>query len=434
MWTNIARQTLQLCTILALVHRGMAANGTGSTGQNNQLCNSTMASANASGIFTFAVDYPLANSSQPGQPVINVPDPSWAITVNEQNGTVQSSIWYDTAGQDYSHDLSIDYDACAFLITGGLPLNTLQLGQNDPGDCSSMFSQDCRTAILQKTAASALKWVSYASPPPYSNLSAGVLPSICSYILRDLGHGNFQYPMECAQEFGYTHSINEPTSTLLLPLTGYNESTLDRGSCTLQKGNKTFQSVESNRKAFSTSTYDNMTRSIYPALSVYFPVANINRQVFYSWANSSLSCLRVQNFDAESRVSPALPAGHAYRRRRRRLRKGVIAGLAVGVAAAVVVIAALVAWICLRRRRQAKTKSTAEARDQDHREVYRDKKGVEVDGAGLSELSPTQREAEIDGTTFAELHGNEKPAELGGHTKPAELGDSGKPAELSAGH
>jgi len=407
---------------LLLANHEVTAQTNNSTNSDNDatwFCNSSIASANASGLFTFAVDYPLGNGTSSG-PTINVPDPSWALTVDVRNSSTHSSIWYDTAGQNYSDDLSINYDACAYIITGGLPINTLELGQDDPGDCSSMFSDACRSAILDRAAASAHNWVSYASPPPYSNLSAGVLPSICSYIFGDLGDDdatNFVYPQACAQEFGYTHAINEPLSTLSLTLTGYNSSALDRSSCTRSSGNKTLHNIETIVKDGSTATYDNITRSIYPALSVYFPVANINRHSYYSGANSSLRCLRVQDYGTDSRVSPALPAGQPYRYSHG-LSKGAIAGIVVGVVVGVAIVAGLLTWICLRRRKQAKsTAEASESRENGVREV----KDPEMDGIEISELPPTDRKPEIQGSSILELSGHQRPAELGDHSKPAEL-------------
>ena len=181
-----------------------------------RLCNSTIARANATGIFSYAVDYPSIDTilhNTEGDTVVNIPDPSWAVTVDALSG--EKSWWYDTAGQNYSVDLGIGYDVCAYLMTG-LPLNTVKLGQNDPGDCSSTLSPKYRDEILTRAALSASKWSEYASPPPYSNLSAGVLPSICSYILSDLEEDGLLYPKECAKEFDLEHGeVGSVTSTHL---------------------------------------------------------------------------------------------------------------------------------------------------------------------------------------------------------------------------
>lgn len=67
-----------------------------------------------------------------------------------------------------------------------MPLNAHRLGQDDPGDCSTVFSQRCIDSVTTMASESALKWSTYSSPPPYENLTAGVLPSICEYISKDL--------------------------------------------------------------------------------------------------------------------------------------------------------------------------------------------------------------------------------------------------------
>jgi hypothetical protein len=121
------------------------------------------------------------------------------MTVDDDNDSPQTNLWYSTGGQNYSDDLALGYDVCAYYI-GNLPLSTVELGQDDPGDCSTTFSDHCRTAILDRAAESAYKWVSYASQPPYSNLSTGVLSTICSYIIGDFGDNGFTYPKECSQD------------------------------------------------------------------------------------------------------------------------------------------------------------------------------------------------------------------------------------------
>ena len=180
---------MQWCSLIALILtvsvEAQAADEYGARdngfGNETLLCNSTIAQANASGVFTFPVQFPIAsatNTTTAGEAVQYVPDPSWALTVDVANdSTVQSTLWYDTAGQNYSDDVGIGYDACAFVIYS-LPQNTIRLGQNDPGDCSGMLSDPCRKTILSRASESAQKWTSYASPPPYSNLSAGVLPTL----------------------------------------------------------------------------------------------------------------------------------------------------------------------------------------------------------------------------------------------------------------
>lgn len=105
------------------------------------LCNSSVDQANASGTVQFSSPLDWGN----------VGDPSWKITVAQWNNMTQRTTWYNTEGRNYSNDLQLGFDACAYSIAG-LPLNTIELGQSDPGDCSSVLSQKCREAIIESTS------------------------------------------------------------------------------------------------------------------------------------------------------------------------------------------------------------------------------------------------------------------------------------------
>lgn len=145
---------------------------------NNRLCNSSISAANASGILLFE-----PSNHYHGE---EAPDHSWAVTISGGNGQrIQREFWYDTAGKNYADDVGMGTDVCAFP-NFYLPLNGHRLGQNDSGNCSTVFSQRCINAVTYMASMSALKWTTYSSPPPYENLTAGVLPSICTYIANDL--------------------------------------------------------------------------------------------------------------------------------------------------------------------------------------------------------------------------------------------------------
>jgi hypothetical protein len=82
-------------------------------------CNRYLTNANATGVFSFAVDFPL-NSSYPTESLdLHVRDPSWAVTVNSDasGGSISRDLWYSTAGQNYSNDLQLNYDVCAYTIS-----------------------------------------------------------------------------------------------------------------------------------------------------------------------------------------------------------------------------------------------------------------------------------------------------------------------------
>jgi hypothetical protein len=147
----------------------------------NRLCNSSILDANASGIITHEHGDLYDTAYRSG-----VPDHSWAVTITGGSGqALERQFWYDTAGQNYGDDVGIDTDVCA-IPNFHLPLNAHRLGQDDPGNCSTVFSQHCIDSVTSMASESALKWTTYSSPPPYENLTAGVLPSICTYIANDL--------------------------------------------------------------------------------------------------------------------------------------------------------------------------------------------------------------------------------------------------------
>jgi hypothetical protein len=150
------------------------------TASNYYLCNGSISDANASGIVTHnSRDY--QNTGQFG-----APDHSWAITVTGGNGQeLERRFWYDTAGVNYADDVGTDTDVCAFP-NFYMPLNAHRLGRDDPGDCSTVLTQRCIDKVTDMASESALKWTSYSTPPPYENLTAGVLPSICERIADDL--------------------------------------------------------------------------------------------------------------------------------------------------------------------------------------------------------------------------------------------------------
>ena len=127
---------LQLCPVF------VAALGTIVSDYNNiLLCNSSINKANASGTVTFHSPLDWGN----------VGSPSYAVTVAQGNNVTQRTIWYDTAGRNYSNDLQIGFDACVSAVYG-LPINTIELGQDDPGDCSTVLSQSCREAVTSEIA------------------------------------------------------------------------------------------------------------------------------------------------------------------------------------------------------------------------------------------------------------------------------------------
>ena len=389
------------------------------------LCNSTTTSANASGIFPFSVDYPVANNSnQAGSTIQNVPDPAWALTVDQSRGQLQQTLWFDSAGQNYSDDLSLGYDVCAFAL-GNLPRNTVELGQDDPGDCSGMLTTECREALLTGISNSAVQLTSYASPPPYSNLSAGVMSSLCGLILDTLAEDGKPYPRVCAQDFGYSYSTsdtaayNRQISTSVLAMTGYNDTLLNNYPCALSGQGRSFRPVVSTSEGAGTENYDTYARSVMPVISTWFTVANVERTSSTSFASVDMRCLRTREWGVGSRVSPALPAGTPYSSGKG-LSGGVIAGIVVGI----VVVVGLVGvglWVWRRRaKKRVEEGKLGDASEGGHEmgggDVHELKEGdrkLELGGSAVHEkLGDTRRGTELDSGAIHELKGSSKPAEL----------------------
>lgn len=280
-------------------------------------------------------------------------------------------------------------------------------------------------------AESAQKWTSYASPQPYSNLSAGVLPTLCSYILGDLGDDGKTYPRTCANEFGYgydTHDIdayNRQVYTGIVALTGYNDTILDTTACTLHGEGRNFRSLT---PSFSNESgaYDAYTREVTPVMAVWFSVANVERMSSTSWADSTMTCVRAKDFSEGSRVSPALPMGTPYDYRKG-LSSGAIAGIVVGVVGLVAVIAGIGFWLW---RRRAKMRSQA----RDNAKVVKAKEiGLsEFGGDDFHELKSEDRKLEKDSSPINEMDGGDRAAELQAGSRFVELTEETKPAELSA--
>ena len=383
------------------------------------LCNSAIDKANASGVLTYQVDYLDPRPKSGGG---FIPDPSWAVTVDGG----QRTWWYDTAGQNYSNDLYIGYDVCAYIVYR-LPLNTVELGQDDPGDCSTVLSQDCIDELTTRAALSANMWTTYSSPPPYQNLTAGVLPTICNNIFGDFGDDGWSFPKQCAKELNYHQGdmsdVGNGVYVQPVPLTGYNESILDTG-CPLRDGDKTFHS-DWYDSIGEIGGYDRVTRDVTPVLTVYLPPANVDALYSNSASISALKCLRVKHFSEGSRVSPALPAGIPYSHGS--ISGGTIAGIIVAVLAPTAIFTGLATWFCLRRRK-------ARGHTLEEPKLVDSTGEGEDDSIGLAELSSKSYRQEMDSTELAELSPVERKPMIEADSKYVyELGHGeGKLVELSS--
>jgi hypothetical protein len=108
-------------------------------------------------------------------------------------------------------------------------------------------------------------------------------------------------------------AYNTNVNTQYVALTGYNDSILDNDpSCnTLRGAGKTFRTI-STFTSQGIDTYDANTRTVIPAMTVFFSVANHERLSFQTYALANMKCLRTKQFSEESRVSPQLPEGTPY--------------------------------------------------------------------------------------------------------------------------
>ena len=407
------------------------------------LCNTSIGQANASGVYPFATGYPKDDGS-------TLPDPSWAITVTlRANEKVQTSIWYDTAGERYDQDLEINYDVCAFIVLD-LPRNTYLLGQRDPDDCSSMLTSTCANAISSRATSSALQWTSYQGP----NMTDGVLPAICDGIKRDIRE---EMARECKQEFNMslsnynqgadifdigkltdpplqkarTHSKQKALMHARIALTGNNFTNLHITPCDLTaSSDKHFRRVTTQIQNSEFPAYYNATQSIYPITTVFMPVANAvaRKSDFANQANSSLRCVRARDLHT-SLLVPALPPGEPWAAEDES-HSGLSAAAKGGIAAGAVVVALLlagcVAWLYWRKSRsriseksQQSTLVSANAAEQHHttESLLKTEQEVvsEADVGSCVDGQPScDYKVQLDGRRPAELDGDRRPAELNG--------------------
>lgn len=104
------------------------------------MCNSSISNANASGIFTFPVQYPLQNPDrsrameqvQETSHVLHGPSPSLVETVRKSTETSGTTLQGKTIATIWPSTTT-----CALL----------RLGQHDLGNCSSMFTERCINKI-----------------------------------------------------------------------------------------------------------------------------------------------------------------------------------------------------------------------------------------------------------------------------------------------
>ncbi|KAM0706368.1 hypothetical protein Q7P35_005694 [Cladosporium inversicolor] len=355
----------------------------GTTAQSNDeessdiaFCNSTFTKANgvsclAKYLVRERITEPLKTGFFPIDPEISfplkghVPNATWAISLSAGipfNTTVQSILWYNTGGLDYSDSLSLGFDVCAIYLGLGASKNTNLRSQHDDGSCLAILDASCIEALQRQAEEAAMQLVGSPSFLSDGNLTAKSVVGVCDEIARTMTSA---LPQPCKPY--YNETKYDPTAVALA--TGYNSTGLFFGSpgdpCMLKTANNSkemlngvfdFQAAEAN--GTSHTQYDSDLSGVYgvyAVLTVFMPVANLKREVFVTRASSKMTYLRVTDYNPGSRIpasrgqpTPVLSAGGVT------LIKGEIAGVVVAVVVGfgLRVIAVLMWW--LRRRRTSR--------------------------------------------------------------------------------
>lgn len=274
---------------------------------------------------------------------------------------MQSILWYNTGGLDYSDSLSLGFDVCAIYLGLGALKNTNLRSQYDDGSCLATLDSGCIEAVQQQAEESAMQLVGSPTFLSDGNLTANSIVGVCDEIARRMASA---LPQPCKPY--YNETKYNPTGVALT--TDYNSTGFFFGSpgdpCTLKTsdGSKEtfngvfgFQAAEAN--ATSHTQYDSDMNGIYgfySVLTVFMPVANSKREVFVGKASSKMTCLRVTHYNSGSRVPVSrgeptpvqmISAGST------KLSKGEMAGVVVAVVVGFgLLVAAFVMWWLHRKR------------------------------------------------------------------------------------
>jgi hypothetical protein len=275
---------------------------------------------------------------------------------------VQSILWYNTGGLNYSDSLSLGFDACAIRFGYGALDNTYRRGQYDNGSCLATFDAECINAVQRQAEESAMQLVGSPTYLSDGNLTANSIVGICDEISRRMATALPQPCKPYYNETGYS-----PVGVALT--TDYNSTGFFFGSpgdpCMLKPSgdfkdtlNGVFAIQEAEVDVTSHAQYDsNLNHLVNAILTVFMPVANSERQVSVTAASSIATCPRITQYNPGSRIqSPRgeptpvqISAGHA------RLTRGGIAGVIVATTLSFgILVVVLVTW-WLRRRKAHRT-------------------------------------------------------------------------------
>jgi len=99
-----------------------------------------------------------------------------------------------------------------------MPENTVRRGQDDDGTCQKMLSPTCVKALQERLINKAFYYTASWTAPPYSNLSAGVLPTVCSYLAGDISEATTKGTnglAECVPYFDDANGNNPSTLNIV---------------------------------------------------------------------------------------------------------------------------------------------------------------------------------------------------------------------------
>ncbi|KAF4625840.1 hypothetical protein G7Y89_g12322 [Cudoniella acicularis] len=302
----------------------IAQNTTASTAGSD--CAAIFTSANATTTYNAEVGglvgSPQVNGSatQPGD------DPflSWTIQVaqsydtSSQTSNVTSSLFLGTPSWTDLRTTSSPYSGCAFYFNG-LPANMILRGQNDTGDCHSLFSADCVSALTTQAANAGY----YLTRSQTNNLTDGILPSICSRVLNVLT-AEGAVPSACSEFVGSDMTwggastnlaygaitSSSPDSNLANQCT-FDESTLPNSKSSTNT-NQTLMAQWGNygisNNTLVSINYDNGTQQVVPIITTLFPAAYQNRTFNLDGAEALMTCARASTIQAGSREPEDLPS------------------------------------------------------------------------------------------------------------------------------
>ena len=130
---------------------------------------------------------------------------SWAYTLYDDDSTSDEyTLWFSAGGLNYTDDTTLGYDVCGIQLQNddsnyAVSDEAARLGAADTGNCLATLGQDCVDALNAVAANAADLLVGNPTPGPKSNLTNGVLPTICT----DIGTAvQNNLPKQCLPYFG----------------------------------------------------------------------------------------------------------------------------------------------------------------------------------------------------------------------------------------